>query len=263
MHRTDVISKKWEPIRFLLYVLLLSPLSLQAQIFQGRVFHEDTPLEGIIFFNQRSQQAAYSDAMGYFIIPASEGDSVLINSHHYRENLVIIGGEELKAPKIIVLKSKDINLEEVVVTQALEPKPFNTNTYSLNLNEAIKEDMKKHPLKYGKLSANGFDFIAMYKLIASLFKGKKKRSVRPKETLISASQIDSVFANNERFNDTFMKETLNITEEQKQLYFYYLENRGISKNLLGEDKELDLMEKLLITAAEFKALEDTADVKEE
>lgn len=250
-------------LRILLILFAFFTFSLvKAQNFEGRVFHEDIPLEGIIFFNQRSQQAAYSDAMGYFSIAAREGDTVRISSNYYQEKLVIISTQELEQGVVIALKGKGINLEEVVVSKTLEPKKFDMITYTLNLNEDIKEDIKKNPWKYGKPSSYGVDFVAIYKFITSIFKGKRKKPETSNFEPVSIRQMDSLFAISEKFNDVFLQETLNIHPDEKQLYFYYLESKQPSAEIFSKNKELDLLETLLVAAEEFNSLKSTSIVEE-
>ncbi|THD66738.1 hypothetical protein E7Z59_13235 [Robertkochia marina] len=235
---------------------------MNAQNFEGRVFHEDTPLEGIIFFNQQSQQAAYSDTMGYFNIAARKGDTVRISSNYYQEKLVIISTEELEQGVVIALEGNGIDLEEVVVTKTLEPKKFNTITYSRNLNEDIKEDIKKNSWKYGKPSSYGVDFVAIYKFITTMFKAKRKKPERSNFDFTSIKQLDSLFSNSEKFNDMFLRETLNIHPDEKQLYFFYLESKQLSAEIFSKNKELDLLETLLVAAEEFNMLKSTSIVEE-
>jgi hypothetical protein len=55
------------------------------------------------------------------------------------------------------------------------------------------------------------------------------------------------------YKDSFFKENLDIDEENINEFIFYVEDKGLTKNMLQKGNELDLIEFLIKRSEEFKA----------
>jgi hypothetical protein len=171
-------------------------------------------------------------------------------------------------PKEVVLTQihfEDINvfeiekivseLDEVTIDAEPEQPEFKEETYNLELQNLIKDDIKKNPQKYRPQPAQyGVDFVYLIAQVIKLFKKKKKKEKPPTYQLLSYTQIDSLFNKSTFFNKRLVTENLNIPEDKTKLFFDFCEAKGISSELLQDHKKMMLLEQLVLNSQLFLIL---------
>jgi hypothetical protein len=55
------------------------------------------------------------------------------------------------------------------------------------------------------------------------------------------------------YKDSFFKENLNIDEDKINQFIFYVEDKGLTKNMLKKGNELDLIGFLIQKSKEFKS----------
>lgn len=112
-----------------------------SQQVKGKVVSDSLGLKNVLVINITSQEKAYSDSYGQFIITANLGDEVRFLRDDYDRNSVIVrDSREL----LVVLSKKIIEIEEVEVRKKLsgdlrqDSKLFDENRKKVTLNNDLK-----------------------------------------------------------------------------------------------------------------------------
>ncbi|MBL7474086.1 peptidase associated/transthyretin-like domain-containing protein [Robertkochia sediminum] len=250
-----ILSKTEKLQLILLYTCFLISPHLKAQELNGRIFNNDTPLEGITINNRSGNATVYSNTQGYFSIPGKEGDSISFRSNFFRTEVLIVTQKILDQGCIIELKSNDIKLDEVVVKKTMKPKKFEPIAYSKDLNIIIQEDIKKHPEKYRPSAPNyGVNFAYIFRSLLRWFKKNKKVNSTEK-IFLSSEDLENAFRVHHLVNAKFLKEELDIPLEQYGLFCEYLEKQHLNTDLPANGNELQFLEAVMENARKFKDLE--------
>ena len=120
------------------------------------------------------------------------------------------------------------------------------------IKNQISEDIKKNPIQYQATPSGNMDFIAIIGMIGKLFKSKKS-----KETPIipiTYKDFDSLFKTSHFFNEALLTLDLNIPKEYHALFFDYCDAKEIDSKLLAKNKQVDLLEELVISSREFQKI---------
>ncbi|MEJ6792645.1 MAG: hypothetical protein QNK89_07955 [Lacinutrix sp.] len=118
------------------------------------------------------------------------------------------------------------------------------------MRNQILEDIKRNPHLYSKAPSGNLDFIKIIGLIGKLFKNKAE-PFKPS----SYENLVSLFKNsNTLFNDALLTKTLKIETDNKFLFFELFEAKNIDSKLLKDDKELELLEKIISVGKEFTTI---------
>ena len=98
-----------------IFLLLFNSL-LFAQTFSGIVIDENRqPIQEVNILNKTTEQHTHSDEQGKFIFETlSIGDTLQFFHISYQTKLLVV--EDLKLPLSVVLKSKSINLDEIIIS---------------------------------------------------------------------------------------------------------------------------------------------------
>jgi len=145
-------------------------------------------------------------------------------------------------------------LDEVLLKNEKEIKPFDVIAYESNFHAQIKEDIKRHPYLYGAVPRSNIDIIKIASLIGKLFKSKKSRIKAAPIITLSYKELDSLFSYDSFFNAKLLKQDLKIPEEFRRLFFDYCDARGIDKKLLIKKNNLILLDSLMNASSSFKLM---------
>lgn len=255
---TNLLTPQLFYLRLLIGILfLLIMQDMHSQELQGRIFNNDQPVAGILIRNLRSEASTFSTEDGYFTLQVRENDSLTFSAPYFESKSMMITSRILEKPLIVELERTNIALEEVVVEDKMTEKEFKPMVYSKDLNTIIKEDIQAHPEKYYPMSSNyGLDFISLLKSIVRLFRKRPSGSNTPEQpNYITAAQIDSLVQKHDLVNTDLLRNDLKIATEQEQLFFLFLETKELDNTLLLPDKELKLLESLLLAGDEFTRLQ--------
>ena len=236
-----------------LYVLLLFQLvyfNSFSQTIVGKVYDSESTTKGIKVFNKTKNNFVFTNDTGDFSISAAVNDTLVFSSLFYKEKKLIITSEDFNNTMVIELKKIVNDLDEILLTDHRKEKPFNEKNYSLNLNQQLKNDIKNNPHLYN-VSPNGVDLIKLASLITKLFRKKnKEQPIR----YVDYKDLDSLFLNENIFDNNLLTNDLKIRLEYKSLFFDYCVAKNIDKKLLSPNKELELLNKLFIYSEEFLSI---------
>jgi len=237
---------------FYLFFILISCISLSAQNINGFIYNATSSIEDIKVENISTKKSVFTNSNGEFVISAKTNDTLKISSIFYITQSIVIEPIYLKEALVIELKKAENTLDEVKINGAEKEKIANVIDIQANMRNQILNDIKNNPHLYGKAPSGNLDFIKIIGLIGKLFKNKyKDEPFKP----IIYSDINSLFNTKHKlFNDNLLTETLSIEQEKKFLFFEFIEAKNIDSKLLIDNKELLLLEEILLVGNEFNTI---------
>lgn len=241
-------------MRYLLLCLTLfvTSLSLSAQILKGKVYDDKTTIKGIKVLNDTQNRVTATDAKGDFTIIAKVSDTLLFESLFHHPKAVVLDASHFEGVAVFELKKIINELDEVEITSEPEQPVFEEETYNLELQNLIKEDIKRNPGLYQSPNSQyGVDFIYLIGQVAKLFKRKNKKPVYQP---ITYSQINSLFRKSAFFTDDMVTKDLKIPENRKHLFFEFCAAKQLSSDLLTDKKKMQLLEQLVLNSQLFLIL---------
>lgn len=222
-----------------------------SQNISGKIYDEKSTAKGIKVYNKNKNNWVYSDEDGTFNIKVNVNDTLIFSSIFYNEKQLKILAQHFDTVMVIELTKIVNNLEEVLLTDIGKEKPFNETTYSLNLSNQIKNDIKNNRHLYGLMPSGGIDLVHLVSLISGLFKKKNK-----KETVTYADykDLDLLFSKKNIFTKKLIVNDFKIPNEFTTLFFDYCASKNIDKTLLLPKNELALLNILFTYSEEFLLL---------
>lgn len=232
-----------------LLILLLLPVSIVAQTINGKVYDAETTVKGALIVNISQNIMTYTNDEGDFKIQAKVKDTLYVSSLFHTKTLKEISEKDFSHTVIIEVK-KTINELDAVLLRDEREKKFDSIKMETQITNQIKEDIKRHPYKYGVQPKGGIDFVYIAKMIGRLFKKKKteKEPIIP----ITYKEFDTLFKNDSFFNNVLLTFDLNIPKKYQPLFFDYCDAQEIDSKLLDKNKRMHLLEELVICSQEFQ-----------
>ena len=232
--------------------------------------------EGITVFNKNANRGSVSDHEGNFSIPARMGDSLYFAALQFKELLVVVDEKIVESQRLLVEITEGVNeLPEVVLRE---------HDLSGNIAADVK-NIKVVPLDLPSISAaniaqmypnwfpaadgqskignsalggsgggltKGADPVAIIGGIISILAPKKKKVVEEPPRFISRSELEKIVR--ERYNDEFFMDVLKIEKTNISDFFDYCEKNGFPRDLLKEEKAMNLVEYLLEQSELFRTV---------
>jgi hypothetical protein len=250
-------------------IILFFIQSLTAQI-DNRVFVAGeviVPLDGeasqIEIINQNSKEGTVTNQYGQFGISVKEGDRLRFEAIQYQNFIVVIDENIVKNKKFTIKINDKINtLDEVIVTPydlegniEVDAKKVKTNFYQAPESEAVineyegeqptirSQTLTENYTTEQRFIKNGLNIANIFREILSSREVKEDNAL-PKNVDVMVRKM---------YKDSFFKENLDIDEENINEFIFYVEDKGLTKNMLQKGNELDLIEFLIKRSEEFKA----------
>ncbi|MFK7782757.1 carboxypeptidase-like regulatory domain-containing protein [Psychroserpens sp.] len=235
--------------KFFLVIFLCLPISLVSQTINGKVYDAETTVKGALVVNISQNIMTYTNDNGDFKIEAKVKDTLYVSSLFHTKKLRVINAKDFKHIVIIEVK-KTVNELDAVLLRDEREKKFDSIKMETQINNQIKEDIKRHPYKYGVQPKGNIDFIYIANMIGRLF--KKKKPIKEPIIPITYKDFNKLFKNDPLFNDVLLTFDLKIPKEYQTLFFDYCDAQEIDSKLLDKNKQVDLLEELVICSQEFQ-----------
>lgn len=216
--------------------------------------------EGITIINTTTNRGAVSDAEGDFQIAVAIGDVIRFSALQFQEFSIIVDRNVIESRQLNVFVSESATeLPEVVISSVDLSGNVRVDVNRIpdsaaNIPELTPEAVYKASLelKPGELSTPenaampdrfmeyGLNFANIFRaIISSRESGDVDFEPLP-------AQI------RELYDDEFFREHLNIERARINDFILYAEDNGLTKNMLKEGNELELIEFLILQSKEFK-----------
>lgn len=239
----------------LIFLFFLSfNFNLPAQTLSGKVYDTKTVVKDMKVINKTQHILTVTNKDGDFSIEAKVNDTISFQSIFYHPLEVVLKQSHFDDINVFEVEEIVSELDEVEIQSEPEQPIFKEETYNQNLQNLIKEDIKRNPGLYQSPNAQyGVDFIYLIGQVIKLFK-KKNKHKEPIYQPISYEQIDSLFSKSSFFNKSLMTENLMIPEDKAKLFYDFCSAKGISSELLKEENKMMLLEELVTNSQLFLIL---------
>ena len=236
-------------LKVIIFLFLTLPLTLYSQSISGTIYDAQSTVKGAKIFNASKNTIVATNDNGYFEISAKVNDSIIIGSLFHHEQLIILTNEHFDTELVIELKNIVNTLDEVLLENNPEEKPFVEKEYTNSLQEQIEIDKKRNPEKYNTFGSGSLDFVAIAKLIGKLF--KKKRIISEPTVIATYKDFATLFKTDAFFNQNLLVNELKVDPKLQTLFFDFCHSQRINAKLLAKNRQLELLEQLYKCSNDF------------
>ncbi|MFC4722096.1 carboxypeptidase-like regulatory domain-containing protein [Geojedonia litorea] len=215
----------------------------------GKVYDAEATVKGAKVVNSTKDIITFTDDDGNFEILANSNDSISFSSLFHKTLTIKVRPSDLQDIIVVELKKVVNELNEVTVTKTQE-KPFDSTQVKNLMKIQIENDFKTNPHNYQSLGNGSMDFIAIGRLIFSLFKNKKTNQT---SIYVQFEHLETLFKNDYFFNQELLLNELHLKKEHQALFFEYCEAEQIDVSLLEKENHLVLLERLFQLSKSFNA----------
>jgi hypothetical protein len=238
----------------ILIILILNfTFGLTAQTLIGKVYDATSTLKHIKVRNETQNKYTVTDEKGNFNIIAKVNDTILFQSLFYHPKAIILDSTHFEDIAVFELVKIVSELDEVEIMAEPEQPVYKLETYNIELQNLIQEDIKNNPHLYVPAGATyGVDFVYLIGEVVKLF--KKNKSKIPVYQPVTYKQMDSLFDKSSFFNNRLITEDLKIPEDKTHLFYDFCEAKYISSELLKNENKMQLLEQLVLNSQLFLIL---------
>lgn len=238
---------------FLLLFVCQFGFSQTEKLINGKVLHEQFPVEKVDVVNFISKKVAVTNAAGRFSILVKAGDELIFISKEHDIKKIALDQKTIDKNNLLIsLILKPEELKEVVVQ----------NTPSIKLSKDAKWEQAKldqytleknasklkNPGVYDGTIENGMDIKRIGGMILKLFI-KEKEVVKKSPPQIEFKQLARSSC-----DEKFYLQTLKLKPEEISLFLQFCDADPKSKTLLENSNILSMMDFLSTKNIEFKKL---------
>lgn len=225
-----------------------------SQNISGTLYDDDAAINGAKIMNVTSKSITSTDGNGNFEIYAKINDTLIFSSLFHHTKQLLVNESHLNGTQVFELKKILNELDEVDLQTRIATKEMDEREITNTVKQQFKTDVEKNPHLYRRPNTNSgpIDILEIGRRIKKLF---KRRTPKEPETVlaeITAADLDILFKKDKFFNDTFLVLNLNITRDNKHLFFAYCETKEIPSQLLYPDNKIYLIDKFLEYSKEFR-----------
>ena len=244
--------------------LLLIPLFVYAQdedrtLISGEITAPKTEdVEGVSIYNTTTQKGTVTNEKGRFQLKVGLNDRVLVTALQFQSFTVIVDKGVIDSETMNIYLNPAVNqLEEVIV----RPYDLSGNivadvnrvkTYTVNPTMDLSYEALNFKYEFAadavtKVDGNAAEEslnnegikngVNIKNIIGLLFKSKEKQS--GKKYVNNAVQISRALR--QRFSNSYIVETFNISAEKANDFLYFAEDGGLTSELLKPENELELI----------------------
>lgn len=238
--------------------VFISGMSIAQESIYGIIYGNNAVVPYIKITNTTNNSTNFSSEDGSFTLKASIGDTVIFTSSFYENKTLVLNKTHFSETLVIQLKEEINILEEIILKNDTKIREFNPVDFNEELNVLIKTDVENQPWEYkpqpdGQYGVNLAGFLYLAKKIFPKnehnYKFKKKKYVSTLK--ISYNDLMTLNRTDNFFTDTFITNDLKIPKESKYEFFAYIEDQKISAELLNNENQFLLTEKLIEISADF------------
>jgi hypothetical protein len=237
----------------LLFFVSLSGFSQTEKLINGKVLHENFPVEKVEVANYNSKKTTITNATGQFSIAVKSGDALIFVSKNHDIKKIIVDQNTINQNNLIIsLILKPEQLEEVVITKMPSIKLSKDKAYEQGkLDQLALEKAAITPKILGINNGtieNGMNFMRIGGMILDLF-AKEKEKIKK-----SPPKIEFIALAKSSCNQKFYIETLKLKPEEIPLFLQFCDADPKSKTLIENYNILSMLDFLSTKNIEFKQL---------
>jgi hypothetical protein len=216
----------------------------------GQVTNSTLAIESGYVMNINANVRTFIGSGGLFDIMARPKDTLLFSGLAFQSKKVVLSEKDCTAVLYLIqLDLANNQLKEVVVRKDLKVKSLDKDTqkYVDMQFEDDKQSTAKNSAMYSDQTIKyGMDFVRIFKDVKKIL--KKKDDVKP-EVIDDMAFVQYSRAN---FTKEFYTKTLELKEDEIDLFLMYCSNDPESKRHLQPDQKFELMDFMVNKNKEFK-----------
>ncbi|MBB4800093.1 hypothetical protein HNP37_000132 [Flavobacterium nitrogenifigens] len=216
----------------------------------GQVLNDFLSIESGYVMNINANVRTFIGSGGLFDIMARPKDTLLFSGLAFQSKKIILTEKDC-AEVLFVAKLDLVNnqLKEVVVHKELKVKALGGG--SQGIVDMQFEDDKQSTAKNNAMLSDqtikyGMDFVRIFKDVKKLL--KKKDDIKDEEI----TDIAFVEYAKDNFTKDFYTNTLNLKEDEIELFLMYCSNDPHSKQMVDPDQKFQLIDFMINKNKEFK-----------
>lgn len=235
----------------LLFFVFQSSLSQTEKLINGKVLHEQFPVEKVEVANFSSKKVAVTNAAGEFSIMAKAGDELIFISKDHDIKKIVIDQKTIDKNKLIIsLILKPEELKEVVIRKIPSIKLGTDKAYEQGKLDQLAVEKSARSLKTGVYNGsieNGMDLMRIGGMILKLF-------IKEKEVVKETPQIEFKSLARNSCDQKFYLQTLKLKPDEIDLFLEFCDADPKSKIVAQSNNVLTVMDFLFAKNIEFKKL---------
>lgn len=235
----------------MLYFLVANYNSYSQEV-HGEVTDNDKKLNGVKINNLSNSNVSYSDNNGDFVIKAKVNDSLIFQLISFKDVKIKIDSLKLNHSFQVLMTEKVNFLDEVVITSY----KFDLQKFNSDFNNQLQTDIAINSYLYEPQSDGRVDLIKASNYLGEkfmeLFNIKRNKLNIENPEFITFDDLDSLFNQSEFFNNDLLVSKINIDLKNKNLFYFYCEDKKMNVDLLKKDNSFFLLDKLIKNAQEFR-----------
>ncbi len=250
-----------------IWLLCYTGFSQDSDILYGKIRIAAKEIEAVHILNLTKGIGTINDAAGFFEIKAKIGDTIVFSSvkHQQKIHIVTKEDEDMKSARLSIKLDIKINeLEEVRISDhdfsgQVEEDIKKIKTYEDNLPLYSAKDLDLTPFVHEKRvatvrnttvdhrkNATKFNFIALGRMIGSLFKNKKNKG----------SKNNRIPKFSDFYTTTFLVNELKIPETELYNFIEYLNENPKTIKIVKSENEFKILEFLINQSKLFRQKKD-------
>jgi hypothetical protein len=236
---------------FLLLFVFQCGFSQTEKLINGKVLHEQFPVEKVDVVNFSSKKVAVTNAAGGFSILVKVGDELIFISKNHDIKKIALNQKTIDKNNLLIsLILKPEELEEVVITKIPAIKLSTDKTYEQGKLDQLAIEKSARSLKTGVYNGsieNGMNLMRIGGMILKLF-------IKEKEVVKEIPQIEFKQLAKSTCDEKFYLQTLKLNPDQIELFLEFCDADPKSKTVAESNNALTVMDFLLAKNIEFKKL---------
>jgi hypothetical protein len=236
---------------FLLFFVFQSGFSQTEKLINGKVLHEQFPVEKVDVVNFSSKKITVTNASGEFSILAKAGDELIFISKNHDLKKIVLDQKTIDKNNLLIsLILKPEELKEVVITKIPSIKLGTDKAYEQGKLDQLAVEKSARSLKTGVYNGsieNGMDLMRIGGMILKLF-------IKEKEVVKETPQIKFKQLAKSACDEKFYLQTLKLKPDQIELFLEFCDADPKSKTVAESNNVLTVMDFLLAKNIEFKKL---------
>ncbi len=216
----------------------------------GQVLNDFLAIESGYVMNINANVRTFIGSGGLFDIMARPKDTLLFSGLAFQSKKIILTEKDC-AEVLFVTKLDLVNnqLKEVVVHKELKVKSLGGGSQAI-VDMQFEDDKQSTAKNNAMLSDQtikyGMDFVRIFKDVKKLL--KKKEDIKDEEI----TDIAFVEYAKDNFTKDFYTKTLNLKDDEIELFLMYCSNDPHSKQMVDPDQKFQLIDFMINKNKEFK-----------
>ncbi len=221
----------------------------------GTILADDSDVEAVTIYNKSSNKGTITDEKGAFVLEVAINDVIEISALQFESLSVTIDDAVIKNKILrIYLREHVNNLDAVLLSWGLsgniaediknvkKPPIIAINLGNMNDYEVPNDrlgEVQNEVLRKGQLY-NGVDFIKIFGMLG--INKLLKKQMRSKKRVLVKEKVKTL---SDLYSHEFIRETFNIPLDKIEMFFAFLDSKGVKKELLHDENEFQRIEFLV------------------